>query len=110
MISSLLWSLQTQVATSQNSEGSPPKHNHTGKWIAALGWLLTGGAIICLLVGFSDLQNLAFLAVAGVIFIPIGLLLITNGRILSKLTNIEKNTGVMAEGNSTRDASKNAVK
>lgn len=66
--------------------------------------------MISLLLGFSDLQNLAFLAIAGVIFIPIGLLLITNGRILSKLTNIEKNTGVAPQGNSTRENPKNAVK
>lgn len=110
MISSLLWSLQAQVAAPQNSKGSPPRQNHAGKLVAALGWLLTGGAMISLLIGFSDLQNLAFLAITGVIFIPIGLLLITNGRILSKLTNIEKNTGVTVEENSRREAPKNAIK
>jgi len=74
----------------QPTEGSSPRSNQTGKWISAFGWLLTIGAVIGVLVGFSDLANLTLLAIAGVVFIPIGLLLVTNGRILSKLTNLEK--------------------
>jgi len=71
---------------------SSPRPNQTGKWISALGWVLTAGAMVSVLVGFSDLANLTLLAIAGVVFIPIGLLLVTNGRILSKLTILEKNT------------------
>ncbi len=63
-----------------------------GQWIAWLGRLVIAGAMVCLLVGFSDLENLLLLAIAGAVFIPIGLLLVTNGRILSKLANLEKNT------------------
>jgi hypothetical protein len=72
-------------------------HHLVGRWISVIGWLLTGGGGIVLLIGFSDLQNLAILAAAGVVFIPIGLLLIANGRILNKLARIEKNTRIAAE-------------
>jgi len=76
----------------QPMEGSAPRSNQSGKWISALGWVLTAGALASALIGFSDLANLTLLAIAGVVFMPIGLLLVTNGRILSKLTSLEKST------------------
>jgi len=78
-------------------QSSSPRANQTGKWIAGLGWLLTAGALVSAFIGFSDLANLTLLAIAGVVFIPIGLLLVTNGRILSKLTHLEKSTRPMDE-------------
>ena len=81
------------MPTFQQQKIDDPAHrSRTGKWISALGWLVTGGGGASLVVGLSDLDNLTLLAIGGVIFIPIGLLLITNGQILSGLARIEKNT------------------
>lgn len=69
-----------------------PVRRQSDKWISGGGWLLAASGGICLIIGLADLQNLAILAILGVVFIPIGLLLVTNGRILSGLAKIEKNT------------------
>lgn len=73
-----------------STEGSSPRAPQSGKWISGLGWVLTAVALVSAVIGFSDWANLTLLAIAGVVFIPIGLLLVTNGRILNKLTNLEK--------------------
>jgi len=104
MISSSLLSVQSQKPAPPNVGDLPLRRNHAGKWISALGWLLIAGALISLLISFSDWQNFAILTIAGVVFIPLGLLLVTNGRILSKLVNIEKNTRMAAEVNPAREA------
>lgn len=75
----------------QPTEDSSPRSNQAGKWVSALGWVLTVGALVSVIIGFSDWENLTLLVITGVVFIPIGLLLVTNGRILSKLTNLEQN-------------------
>ena len=81
---------------------APERHaaaasNRPGKWVSLLGWCMTAGAGFALLIGLTDVHNMAILLIAGAVFIPIGLLLITNGRILGKLANIEKNTRRTAE-------------
>ncbi len=64
----------------------------SAKWIAALGWLISLGGVVCLLAGLSDLQNLLALVAVGVVFVPLGLLVVANGHILAGLAAIEKNT------------------
>lgn len=73
-----------------STEGSSPRALQSGKWISGMGWVVTVAALVSVVIGFSDWANLTLLAIAGVVFIPIGLLLVTNGRILNKLTNLEK--------------------
>lgn len=62
------------------------------KWIAATGWLISLGGLVCLLAGLSDVQNLIVLAAVGVVFVPLGLLVVANGHILAGLAAIERNT------------------
>jgi hypothetical protein len=62
-----------------------------GKWLAILGWVLTVCGLFGALLGFSDLQNFAVVAALGLMFIPLGLLLVTGGQILVGLAAIEKN-------------------
>lgn len=69
----------------------------SAKWIAALGWLLSLGGVACLLIGISDLQNLIVLVAVGIVFVPLGLLVVANGHILAGLAAIEKNTSVKSE-------------
>ncbi len=76
----------------------------TGKWVSVLGWVITAGGGISLVVGLSDLDNLTILAIGGVIFILIGLLLITNGQILSGLARLEKNTPASKEAQPPGDS------
>ncbi len=64
----------------------------SAKWIAALGWLLSLGGLVCLLAGLADVQNLIVLVAVGVVFVPLGLLVVSNGHILAGLAAIEKNT------------------
>lgn len=79
--------------TEQNEDTAmSPARRQIGKWISGGGWLLAASGGVCLIIGLADLQNLALLAILGVVFIPIGLLLVTNGRILTGLAKIEKNT------------------
>ncbi|MDZ7304466.1 MAG: hypothetical protein ONB44_20270 [candidate division KSB1 bacterium] len=80
------------MPVSQQQKIDDPAHrSRTGKWISALGWLVTMGGGVSLVFGLSDLANLTLLAVGGVVFIPIGLLLIANGQILRGLARLEKN-------------------
>jgi hypothetical protein len=64
----------------------------SAKWIAAMGWLLSLGGLVCLLAGLADVQNLLVLAAIGVVFVPLGLLVVANGHILAGLAAIERNT------------------
>ena len=92
MFLDIIWTPPPMPTFQQQKIDDPAHRSRTGKWISALGWLVTGGGGASLVVGLSDLDNLTILAVGGVIFIPIGLLLITNGQILRGLARIEKNT------------------
>ncbi len=93
MLFDIIWTQLPPMPTFQQKKIDDPAHrSRTGKWISALGWLVTGGGGVSLVVGLSDLNNLTILVIGGVIFIPIGLLLITNGQILSGLARLEKNT------------------
>ncbi len=63
----------------------------TAKWISGIGWFFTGGGVVCLLTGLSDLQNLIFVVALGIVFIPLGLVIVANGQILAGLATIEQN-------------------
>jgi hypothetical protein len=105
MLFDIIWTQPPPMPTFQQKKIDDPAHrSRAGKWISALGWLVTGGGGVSLVVGLSDLDNLTILAIGGVIFIPIGLLLITNGQILRGLARIEKNT---ATANEAQPANRN---
>jgi hypothetical protein len=97
MLVDIIWTQPSPMPIFQSTRIDDPAHrSRTGKWISALGWLVTSSGGVSLIFGLSDLDNLTILAIGGVIAIPIGLLLITNGQILSGLARIEKTTAVKA--------------
>lgn len=69
----------------------------TDRWIMTAGWLLSGAGMVMLVLGLSDVLNLAFLFVAGLFAIPMGLLLVAAGHLIKRLNMIEKNTRMSAE-------------
>lgn len=105
MLFDIIWTQPSPMPIFQRRKIEDPAHRtRTGKWISALGWLVTGGGGVSLIFGLSDLDNLAILAIGGVIFIPVGLLLITNGQILSGLARIERTTAAKASQSSSQSS------
>lgn len=85
-----------QIDASQPHAGSErlvAKRHTRAQWLSFLGWLLIFSGACSVLLGFSDLQNLAVLIAMGIIFIPLGLLVVASGQILAGLAAIEKNIG-----------------
>ncbi len=64
----------------------------SAKWIAALGWLISLGGLVCIMIGLADVQNMIILAAVGIVFVPLGLLVVANGHILAGVAAIERNT------------------
>ncbi len=56
-----------------------------------------------LVLGLSDVLNLAFLFVGGLLAIPMGLLLVAAGHLIKRLNLIEKNTRASAQQHASDD-------
>lgn len=69
----------------------------TDRWIMTVGWLLSVAGVVILVLGLSDVLNLAFLFVGGLLAIPMGLLLVAAGHLIKRLNMIEKNTRSSAQ-------------
>lgn len=92
------------VAQESEANARPPENDARlarrragAKWIAALGWFISLGGVVCLLLGLSDLQNLVVFVAVGIVFVPLGLLVVANGHILAGLAVIERNTSGKSE-------------
>lgn len=69
----------------------------TDRWITTAGWILSVAGMVMLVLGLSDVLNLSFLFVSGLLAIPMGLLLVAAGHLINRLNMIEKNTRISAE-------------
>lgn len=67
------------------------------RWITTAGWILSVAGMVMLVLGLSDVLNLAFLFVGGLLAIPMGLLLVAAGQLIKRLNIIEKNTRASAQ-------------
>lgn len=67
------------------------------RWVMSAGWILSVAGVVMLVLGLSDVLNLAFLFVGGLFAIPMGLLLVAAGHLIKRLNMIEKNTRVSAQ-------------
>ncbi|NUO78593.1 hypothetical protein HUU05_00830 [candidate division KSB1 bacterium] len=81
----------TNASTPEN-DASLARRRASAKWIAALGWLISLGGLVCIMIGLADVQNMIILAAVGIVFVPLGLLVVANGHILAGLAAIERNT------------------
>jgi len=98
MITALLGLQESPAAAaSSHEESKAASRRRSARWISALGWMITLSGGLCMMIGLSDLQNLVVLAAIGLAAMPFGLLIIANGKILSGLAAIEKNTQATAE-------------
>lgn len=102
--------MQEPAAKPNAPENDTTLARRSAKWIAAFGWLISLGGLVCLLAGLADVQNLLVLAAIGVVFVPLGLLVVANGHILAGLAAIERNTRGQSEGDKENTDSSAAIK
>ncbi|MCL4708698.1 hypothetical protein KJ068_26360 [bacterium] len=69
----------------------------TERWVMPTGWILSVAGAVMLVLGLSDVLNLAFLFVGGLVAIPMGLLLVAAAHLIKRLNIIEKNTRASAQ-------------
>ena len=102
--------MQEPAAKPNAPENDVNLARRSAKWIAAFGRLISLGGLVCLLAGLADLQNLLVLVAVGVVFVPLGLLVVANGHILAGLAAIERNTRGQTTGDKEIPNSSAAIK
>ena len=62
-----------------------------GQLNSVIGWLLVAGSVIAIIIGLSDTDKIV-VSLTGAVAIPISLLVIASGQIISCFVSSERNT------------------
>ena len=67
-----------------------------GRLNSFFGWIMVAGCVVAMIVGFSDTDKI-FISLFGVLLIPISLLVVASGQMISCFVSTERNSKYTGE-------------